>query len=78
MSTTTDTKTIPTGVYLVEARCPRCGAIEEILVGISSVLTTPEHDTASLRVRLKGKARDHDCKQTRLLDVDRVTGEVLS
>lgn len=73
-----DAKTLETGVYLVEATCPRCGAIEEILVSLRSVLTTPEDDTGSLRVRLKGKARDHDCKQTRLLDVDRTTGEVLS
>lgn len=59
-------KTLPTGVYLVEAACPRCGAIEEILVAIRSVLTTPEDDTGSLRVRLRGKARDHDCRQLRL------------
>lgn len=72
-----ETKTIPTGVYLIEAACPRCGAIEEILVAIRSVLTTPEDDTGSLRVRLKGKARDHDCKQARLV-VNAETGEVLA
>lgn len=61
-----DTKTLSTGVYLVEAPCPRCGVIEEILVSLRSVLTQPEDDTGSIRVRLRGKARDHDCKQARL------------
>lgn len=72
-----DTKTIETGVYLVEARCPRCGAIEEILCAIRSVLTTPEDDSGSLRLKLKHKARDHDCRQARMV-VDKTTGEVLS
>lgn len=70
-------KNIETGTYIVEAHCPRCNAIEEILVGISSVLTTPEHETGSLRVKLKGKARDHDCKQARITVVDSTTGELL-
>lgn len=72
-----DPKTLQTGVYLVETSCPRCGAIEEILVSLRAVLTTPEEDTGSLRVRLKGKARDHDCKQARMV-VSAETGEVLS
>ena len=58
-----ESKTLATGTYLVEAPCPRCGVIEEILVSLRSVLTQPEDDTGSIRVRLKGKARDHDCKQ---------------
>lgn len=65
----TDPKTLSTGNYLVEAPCPRCGVLEEILVRLSSVLTTPEDDTGSLRVKIKGKPRDHDCKQGRLVDV---------
>lgn len=60
------TETLSTGVYLVEAPCPRCGVIEEILVSLRSVLTQPEDDAGSIRVRLRGKARDHDCKQGRL------------
>lgn len=52
---------IATGVYLIDAPCPRCGVIEEILVKLSAVLTTPEDDGSTIRVRLKGKARDHDC-----------------
>ena len=71
-------KTLGTGVYVIEAACPRCGAIEEILVSIRAVLTTPEDDSGSLRVRLKGKARDHDCNQARLMAVDAATGEVLA
>lgn len=62
-------KTLSTGVYLVEAPCPRCGVIEEILVSLRSVLTQPEDDTGSIRVRCRGKARDHDCKQARLMVV---------
>lgn len=58
------TKTIPTGTYLVEAPCPNCGVIEEVLVGLRSVLTTPQDDQASIKVSCKGKARDHNCGQT--------------
>lgn len=74
------TKTLSTGTYLVEAPCPKCGALEEILVSIRSVLTTPEDDTQQLKVRLKGKARDHDCRQERIATdagmVDTTTGEI--
>lgn len=75
--TTTGTKTLQTGVYIIEAACPRCGAIEEILVGIRAVVTIPENDLGKLAVRMKGKARDHDCRQSRLV-VNVETGEVLS
>lgn len=75
--TTTGTKTLQTGVYIVEAHCPRCGAIEEILVAIRSVVTIPELDLGKLAVRLKSKARDHDCRQSRLVAVDAATGEIL-
>jgi hypothetical protein len=68
-------ETIPTGTYIVEAHCPRCNAIEEVLVSIRSVLTTPEDDPATLRVRLKCKARDHDCNQSRLV-INTATGEL--
>lgn len=63
------TDTLQTGNYVVDAPCPRCGVVEEILVRISSVLTTPQDDAGSLRVKVKGKARDHDCQQRRLPDV---------
>lgn len=53
-------------VYLIDAACPRCGVIEEILVRVGVVLTTPDDGSGSLRVRIKGKARDHDCQQGRL------------
>lgn len=69
-------QSIQTGTYVVEAHCPRCGAIEEILCSIRSVLTTPEDDSGSLKVQLKGKARDHDCRQSRMV-VDATTGEIM-
>lgn len=53
-------------VYLIDAACPRCGVIEEILVRIGVVLTTPDDSVGSLRVKVKGKAREHDCQQGRL------------
>jgi hypothetical protein len=61
-----DDKGLQTGTYLVDAPCPRCGVIEEILVSLQSVLTQPEGDVGSIKVRIRGKARDHDCKQARL------------
>lgn len=75
-TTTAGTKTLQTGVYLIEAACPRCGAIEEVLVSIRAVVTIPEADLGKLAVRLKGKARDHDCRQVRMV-VNADTGEVL-
>lgn len=66
MSETTQTETLQPGVYLVDAACPRCGVIEEVLVRLGVVLTTPDDDLGSLRVRIKGKAREHDCRQQRL------------
>lgn len=72
---------LQTGVYMVDARCPRCGAIEEIAVRLQTVLTMPEQDIGSLKVRLRMKARDHDCKQSRIAmteqgRVDVSTGEI--
>lgn len=70
--------TLKTGVYYVDAPCPRCGAIEEILISIRSVVTIPETDTGKLAVKLRGKPRDHDCRQNRLTQlVDAETGEIL-
>lgn len=60
------TDTLSTGTYYVDAPCPRCGAIEAILVQISSVLTTPETEGGTLRVKIKGKPREHDCQQGRI------------
>lgn len=60
------TESLDTGTYYVNAPCPRCGVIEEILVAIRSKLTIPQDEIGKLGVALKGKARDHDCKQARL------------
>lgn len=59
---------LDTGVYIVNAPCPRCGVIEECLISIRSVLTLPETETGSLRVKIKGKPRDHDCRQMRITE----------
>lgn len=58
---------LSTGTYLVDTPCPRCGVVEEILVAITSVHTLPMDAPGSLRVKLKGKARDHDCAQMRVV-----------
>lgn len=63
---TTDVGTLSTGTYIIQAPCPLCGEVDEILATIGSVATTPEHDTAQLKVQLKAKAIDHDCRQTRI------------
>lgn len=57
------TDTIPVGTHWVEAPCPRCGALEVIGVHLASVLTTPQDEIPSLRVRAKAKPVDHDCRQ---------------
>lgn len=58
---------IDPGVYVVDAACPRCGAIEEVLIRLGVLVTIPDDDIGSLRVRVKAKPRDHDCRQSRLL-----------
>lgn len=75
-TTTTGTKTLQTGVYLIDAACPRCGAIEEILMSLRAVVTIPEGDLGKLAVKLKAKPRDHDCRQARMI-VNAETGEVM-
>lgn len=60
------TDMLPTGTHVVQAVCPRCGQLEAIAVGLSSVLAVPTDDRPSLRVKLKGKPIDHDCRQQRL------------
>lgn len=70
-------KHLNTGPYYVDAECPRCGAIETVLVAIKSVLTATQGDLSSLRVKLYGKAREHACAEAvRVLRVDATTGEV--
>lgn len=59
-------QTIPTGTYLFEAPCPRCGVIELLLASVRSVHTLGEDEIGSLRLRLRTKAVDHDCRQIRI------------
>lgn len=65
------TKVIDPGVYVVNAACPQCGSVEEIAVRIGVVVSIPDDDTGKMRVRSRGKARDHDCRQRRLVEVVR-------
>lgn len=57
---------ISTGLHWVDAPCPRCGELETIAIVLTSVLTTPQDDSPSLKVRAKSKGLDHDCTQTRI------------
>lgn len=52
---------VPAGLVGVEVPCPACGVLEFIAVRLSGVLTTPDDDTPSLRVKCKGKPLDHEC-----------------
>lgn len=56
--------TIPTATYWVEAACPRCGAIEVVAVHLHALLTIPDDDAPSIRVRSKSKPVDHSCGQS--------------
>lgn len=56
------TPRIGTGYVTVDAPCPECGALVEILATIRSVLTVPQDDAGSIRLRLKAKAVDHECR----------------
>lgn len=59
-------KSLDTGVYTVQAPCPRCGVIEDILVAIKTQLTTPQDAIGKLAVKLKSRGVDHDCQQQRI------------
>jgi hypothetical protein len=54
------------GNYMVQTVCPLCGAVEDILVTIGSTLTSPLNDSGTLKPTMKGKGRDHDCRQPTL------------
>ena len=45
----------------VEVACPVCGVLEHIAVRLTGVLTTPDDETPTLRVRARSKPLDHDC-----------------
>lgn len=61
-----DPERIQPGVYLVDAPCPLCGVVDEILAKIGVTLTTSTDDIGSLKVRIKAKPREHDCQQQRI------------
>lgn len=66
MSGVNENGTLSTGTYWIEAPCPRCGQIEHVGIALSTVLTTPQDATASLKVKSSSKGVDHDCGQNRL------------
>jgi hypothetical protein len=68
---------LPPGTYTVAARCPNCLETALILVAVRVVLTVPDDDVATLRVRTKAKPVDHRCGQTAVA-FDVATGEVLT
>jgi hypothetical protein len=69
------TSTIDTGTYFVNAPCPECGSIVEILANIASVLTVPQDDTPQLKVRLKAQAIAHNCRSGRQVSIEEAISE---
>lgn len=62
MSDEDRTPRIATGYVWIDAPCPECGALVECLAVIRSVLTVPQDDAGTIRVRLKSKPVDHECR----------------
>jgi len=67
---------LTTGLYWVDLPCPRCHALETVAVVLSSVLTTPDEDEPSLRLRAKSRPIDHLCGQGRMIPTDELTLDV--
>lgn len=63
------TPRIGTGFVWIDAPCPDCGALVEVLALVTSVLTVPQHDAATVRVRLKAKPVDHECRAPEQLSI---------
>lgn len=65
MTTTEDAPDLPPlrmGFHVVDAPCPRCGLLVEAYVWLSTVLTSPQDDVPTLRVKSKSKPVEHDCR----------------
>ena len=62
-------KHLNVGRHAVEAPCPTCGVIELIFVTLSTVLTTPNDDDATLRVKAASKPVIHLCGQETISDL---------
>jgi hypothetical protein len=56
------------GTHAVDVPCPRCGALETILVRFSGVLTQGADEETTLKLRARSKAADHMCGSRRLMD----------
>ena len=64
---------VGTGYVWVDAPCPECGALVELLAVVRSVLTVPQDDPGTIRLRLKSKPVDHACRSGAQLAFDGVT-----
>jgi len=67
---------LTTGLYWVDLPCPHCHALETVAVVLSSVLTTPDEDEPTLRLRARSKATGHQCGQGRMLATADLTLDV--
>lgn len=63
---TLDAPKIETGLYWVDAACPKCGVVSEVAVTIRAVVTFPEDERATLGLKCKSSKIDHSCGQTSL------------
>lgn len=52
---------VSAGLVAVEVACPSCGVLETIGVHLAGVLTIPDDETPSLRIKAKSKPFEHDC-----------------
>ena len=62
-------KHLNVGPLHVEAPCPVCGVIELVFADLSTVLTTPTDEPATLRLKLKAKPVTHLCGQETISDL---------
>lgn len=66
------------GLVGVEVPCPSCGVLELIAVNLVGVLTVPDGDTPTLRIKAKSRPLDHDCQAdapASLFDVEASEGK---
>lgn len=66
---------LTTGIYWVDLPCPRCGALATVGATLSVILTTPQDEEPTLKLRVRSKPVDHACGQGRMLDTSDLFGE---
>jgi hypothetical protein len=57
-------------VYAIDVACPRCGALVDMVVAIGAVLTIPDDDMPTIKLRCKSLKVGHACGQGSLFDFD--------